>query len=70
MMKIIKMNNVIKYTVLLLVVSMSTFYIPNCSIMNEHAFYIGLLAATTFALLDRYMPHIVMVEAKRDTMYY
>tara|TARA_B100001094_G_scaffold323209_1_gene373664 strand:+ start:671 stop:787 length:117 start_codon:yes stop_codon:yes gene_type:complete len=38
--------------------------------MNEHAFYIGLLAATTFALLDRYMPHIVMVEAKRDTMYY
>ena len=70
MMKTIKMNNVIKYTVLLLVVSMSTFYIPNCSIMNEHAFYIGLLAATTFALLDRYMPHIVMIEAKREAMYY
>ena len=37
----------------------STFYIPNCSIMNEHAFYIGLLAATTFAILDRMFPDIV-----------
>ena len=27
----------------------------NCSIMNEHAIYIGLLAATTFVLLDRYL---------------
>ena len=65
----IKINNVVKYVILLMVVAISTFYIPNCSIINEHAFYIGLLAATTFALLDRYMPHIVVVEAKKDTKY-
>ena len=65
----IKINNVVKYVILLMVVATSTFYIPNCSIINEHAFYIGLLAATTFALLDRYMPHIVVVEAKKDTRY-
>ena len=62
----VKINNVVKYVILLMVVSTSTFYIPNCSIINEHAFYIGLLAATTFALLDRYMPHIVVVETKKD----
>ena len=66
MLKTMKMNNVIKYAILLLVVSISTFYIPNCSIMNEHAFYIGLLAATTFVLLDRYIPHIVVVGESDD----
>tara|TARA_B100000686_G_C16708007_1_gene927457 strand:+ start:193 stop:303 length:111 start_codon:yes stop_codon:yes gene_type:complete len=30
--------------------------------MNEHALYIGLLAGTTFVLLDRYMPHIVIID--------
>ena len=58
----IKMNNVIKYTILLLVVSMSTFYIPNCNIINEHAVYVGLLAATTYVLLDRIFPNIVLIE--------
>tara|TARA_A100001037_G_scaffold33777_1_gene26328 strand:+ start:1147 stop:1254 length:108 start_codon:yes stop_codon:yes gene_type:complete len=32
--------------------------------MNEHAIFIGLLAATTFATLDRYIPHVVLVEKK------
>ncbi len=57
-------QNVLKYFLMVSIVSMSTFYIPNCSIMNEHALYIGLLAATTFVLLDRYMPHIVIVDQK------
>tara|TARA_B100001094_G_scaffold4142_2_gene3719 strand:- start:2112 stop:2276 length:165 start_codon:yes stop_codon:yes gene_type:complete len=47
---------------MLLVVTASTFYIPNCSIINEHAIYVGLLASSMFALLDRFMPHIVIVE--------
>ena len=53
-------QNVLKYFLMLSIVSISTFYIPNCSIMNEHALYIGLLGATTFVLLDRYMPHIII----------
>tara|TARA_B100000900_G_scaffold414007_1_gene439415 strand:- start:790 stop:894 length:105 start_codon:yes stop_codon:yes gene_type:complete len=28
--------------------------------MNQHAVYIGLLAATTFVLLDKYYPSIVI----------
>jgi|TARA_B100002051_G_scaffold263274_1_gene286815 hypothetical protein len=56
----INQTNMVKYVILFSVVALSTFYIPNCSIINEHAIYIGLLAATTFALLDRYMPHVVV----------
>ena len=43
-------KNIIKYLILFSVVSLSTFMIPNCSIMNKHAMYIGLLAGTTFVL--------------------
>ena len=59
-------ENLIKYIILFLVVTISTYYIPNCSIMNEHAIYIGLLAATTFVLLDRYLPHVIMVESNNQ----
>lgn len=60
----INTKNLIKYIILLTVVTISTYYIPNCSIMNEHAIFIGLLAATTFATLDRYIPNVVIVEKK------
>ena len=49
-----------KYLIMLLVVSSSTYMIPNCSIANEHAIYIGLLAGTTYVLLDKYYPSIVI----------
>ena len=53
-------NNFIKYTILFIIVTFSTFFIPGCSIMNQHAVYIGLLASTTFVLLDKYYPSIVI----------
>ena len=60
----LNIRNLLKYTILFIVVTTSTFYIPNCSIMNQHAGYIGLLAATTFVLLDRYIPHTIVIETK------
>ena len=56
----INLNNLIKYLILFSVVTFSTFFIPNCSIMNQHAIYIGLLAGTTYVLLDKYYPSIVI----------
>ena len=53
-------NNFLKYIVLFIIVTFSTFFIPNCSIMNQHAVYVGLLASTTFVLLDKYYPSIVI----------
>lgn len=57
-------NNLIKYIILFSVVSLSTYMIPNCSIMNQHAMYIGLLASTTFVLLDNFYPHTVIIHEK------
>jgi hypothetical protein len=59
-------QNIIKYLILFSVVSLSTYMIPNCSIMNEHAMYIGLLASTTFVLLDKFFPHTIIVYEKEE----
>ena len=58
----INFNNMLKYIILFSVVAGSTFYIPNCNIINEHAVYVGLLAATTYVLLDRIFPNIVLID--------
>ena len=50
-----------KYFIMLFVVAASTFYIPGCSIINSHAFYIGLLAASTFAILDQCFPNHIII---------
>ena len=62
----INIRNLLKYAILFIVVTTSTFYIPNCSILNQHAGYVGLLAATTFVLLDRYIPHTIVIETKKE----
>ena len=54
-------ENIIKYLILFTIVTLSTYMIPNCSIMNEHAMYIGLLASTTFVLLDKFFPHTIII---------
>jgi hypothetical protein len=58
-------HNIYKYIILFIVVSLSTFMIPNCSILNLHAFYIGLLASTTFVILDKVFPHTVIVNENK-----
>ncbi len=59
-------KNLFKYLVMLIIVSISTFYIPNCSIINEHAIYIGLLAATTFAILDKCIPNTIIIKEEES----
>jgi hypothetical protein len=55
-------KRLLKYLIMLFVVSMSTYYIPNCSIINEHALYVGLLASSTFAILDNCMSEKVIID--------
>lgn len=66
MLDMLNKKNLIKYFLMLFIVTLSTYFIPNCSIMNEHAIYIGLLAATTFVLLDRYSPYIIVIDDKEN----
>ena len=58
-------NNFIKYIILFIVVTFSTFFIPSCNMISKHAVYIGLLASTTFVLLDKYYPTIVINKDKK-----
>ena len=57
-------NNFLKYIILFVIVTFSTFFIPSCNMINRHAVYIGLLASTTFGLLDKYYPSIVINKEK------
>ena len=62
----INSNNLIKYSILFIVVTLSTYMIPNCKILNHHAAYIGLLAGSVFVLLDSVFPHTVIVYDKEN----
>ncbi len=62
----INYSHLIKYFIIFTVVSLSTFFIPNCNIISRHSIYIGLLAATTFVLLDKCMPHTVVINEHKD----
>ena len=54
----IHQKNLIKYLIMLLVVSTATKVIPTCGVLQEHAIYVGLIAASTFALIDICSPNI------------
>tara|TARA_B100000745_G_scaffold299907_1_gene252021 strand:- start:1920 stop:2084 length:165 start_codon:yes stop_codon:yes gene_type:complete len=50
------------------VVTTATKIIPTCGVLQEHAIYVGLIAASTFALIDMCSPHITIQDADhKDT---
>jgi exosortase/archaeosortase len=55
----INQKNIIKYLIMFFVVTMATKVIPTCGVLQEHAIYVGLIAASTFALIDICIPHII-----------
>ena len=56
----INTNNLIKYLIMFLVVSISTKIIPSCGVLKEHAIYVGLIASSTFALIDICYPNVII----------
>ena len=46
----INTGNALKYFVMFFVVTTATKIIPTCGVLQEHAIYVGLIAASTFAL--------------------
>ena len=65
----INTHNIYKYIILFSVVTLSTYMIPNCNIINLHAMYIGLLTSTTFIILDKVFPHTVIVNENEKKYY-
>ena len=54
------LKNLIKYFIMFLVTSTSTMIIPTCGVLKEHAIYVGLISASTFALIDICSPQIIV----------
>jgi|TARA_B110000285_G_scaffold211887_1_gene254966 hypothetical protein len=53
-------KNLMKYLIMLLVTSIATKIIPTCGVLKEHAIYVGLISASTFALIDICSPTIIV----------
>ena len=47
-----------------LVVTVSTKIIPTCGVLQDHAIYVGLIGASTLALLDMCYPNYVIDKRK------
>jgi len=45
-----------------IVVTVSTRVIPTCGVLQQHAIYVGLIGASTFALIDTCYPNYVVVD--------
>lgn len=56
----INITNLIKYIIMFLVTSTATKVIPTCGVLKEHAIYVGLISASTFALIDICSPNIMI----------
>lgn len=60
----LNIQNVIRYVVMFVIVTISTKVIPTCGVLQNHAGYVGLIAASTLALLDMCYPNYVIDKRK------
>jgi hypothetical protein len=54
-------EHLLKYIVLFTVVTLSTLIIPTCGVLKSQAVSVGLLAASTFAVIDMVYPNKVYI---------
>ena len=59
-------QNIIRYLVMFIVVTVSTKIIPTCGVLQNHAIYVGLISATTLALLDMCYPNYVRMKDENN----
>lgn len=56
----LNMKNLLKYLVMFSVTTLATRVIPTCGVLKQQAIYVGLVSASTFALIDICSPHIIL----------
>ena len=54
-------EHVIKYLCMFIVVTVSTLIIPTCGVLRSQAVMVGLLAATTFVIIDMNYPNNIYI---------
>jgi len=53
-------QNITRYIIMFVVVTVATKVIPTCGVLQNHAIYVGLISATTLSLLDMCYPNYVL----------
>jgi uncharacterized membrane protein YgaE (UPF0421/DUF939 family) len=53
-------QNIIRYVVMFIVVTVATKVIPTCGVLQNQAIYVGLIASSTLAVLDMCHPNYVV----------
>ena len=61
----LNIQNIVRYVVMFVIVTISTKLIPTCGVLQNHAIYVGLIASSTLALLDMCYPNYV-IDTKKD----
>ena len=54
-------EHLLKYLIMFVVVTGATLVIPTCGVLRSQAVMVGLLAATTFAIIDMVYPNHVYI---------
>lgn len=63
-------ENLIKYLIMLVVITISTLIIPTCGVLKQHAIFVGLIASTTYAILDMCYPNYIITDQySQPSMY-
>ena len=57
----INKENLLKYILLFTIVTLATLIIPTCGVLRSQAVSVGLLGASTFAIIDMVYPNKVYV---------
>lgn len=57
----VNFRNAMKYLIQFIAVTLATLVIPSCGVLRRHAVYVGLIAATTFAIVDMSFPNYVNI---------
>ena len=63
-------ENLIKYLVMFIIVSLSTFIIPTCGVLKQHAIYVGFIASTTYSILDMCYPNYILQNKPQQLSMY
>lgn len=54
-------GNLLKYLLMFIVVTVATLVIPTCGVLQSQAVMVGLLASTTFVIIDTVYPNHVYI---------
>ena len=57
----INYRNAMKYLLQFIAVTLATLVIPSCGVLRRNAVYVGLIGATTFAIIDMSFPNYVNI---------